>query len=337
MRGFYIFEGETRLLSSYIYYNLFFVLSIFREVLSQHLVDLVLLFKTTLFCQMSMVFQFCFKVSIFMFSLMSILCLSLMNVFIKLLSYAVLSYTDAGGNQASGNSLCDGIFARNKCVGLPIVQPNRTLSPIAPTQSPTSPKPTAVPTFSPTFYRAKCERVNPAMQPCVDVLNWSDFRDKVGGGNETIVFCPFNITKGRRQPVVYITSSIRLVCAVPKQCRLNSGTRHVMVNAWLGAQVYIQGFVFQGASNSSVRFVRNFYDTKPHSLCNCAFFGNKATNRGAALWIEEGNKVTVSNSLFVGNLGTSVGGAIYNGGQLDLVESTFAENYGPVRIQIENK
>jgi hypothetical protein len=166
----------------------------------------------------------------------------------------------------------------------------------------------------------------------VDVLNWSDFRQKVEGGNGTVVFCPFNITKGRKQPVVYITSSIRLVCAVPKQCRLNSGTRHVMVNSWLGAQVYIQGFVFQGATNSSVRFLHNYYDVKPQTLCNCAFFENKATNRGAALWIEEGNNVTVSNCLFVGNAGTSFGGAIFNSGQLDLIESRFIENYGPVRM-----
>lgn len=237
---------------------------------------------------------------------------------------------DAGGNQALGNALCDGIFTRNKCITLPAVQSDRTLSPIAPTRTPTSPKPTAFPTMQPSAYRAKCELVNPTTQPCVNVSNWSDFRQKVEGGNGTVVFCPFNITKGTKQPVVYITSSIRLVCAVPKRCRLNSGTRHVMVNSWLGAQVYIQGFVFQGATNTSVKFLHNYYDVKQQTLCNCAFFENKATNRGAALWIDEGNNVTVSNCLFVGNQGTNFGGAIFNSGQLDLIESRFIRNYGQV-------
>jgi hypothetical protein len=128
-----------------------------------------------------------------------------------------------------------------------------------------------------SVHRATCEQVNTQNRPCIVVRSWSEFRDKVEDATSfdgtTLIFCPFKITRDST-PVVYITTTVDIVCAVPRQCRLISNSRHLMINSFLDARVYIQGFVFEGARDSSIVFLKYNHESDdkiPHFLCDVEF------------------------------------------------------------------
>lgn len=208
------------------------------------------------------------------------------------------NYVNAGGNVASNNDQCNGIYDFNtrSCIQFPTKSILRkTPAPVAsqvikstPTGTPFVLGPIKEKTSSPSlmpYYNvsssqhATCEQVKTRNQPCIPVQTWTDFRDKVqdattADGGQTLLFCPFTITRGSHVPVVYITTSVEIACAVPRQCRLISKSRHFMINGLLGAKLYMQGFVLEGAADSSIQFLKNSYqnfDPIMHRLCNVEF------------------------------------------------------------------
>jgi hypothetical protein len=198
-------------------------------------------------------------------------------------------------NAASNNDQCNGIyvFSARSCIKFPSKSaPRKTPAPVVShdvqgTPAPhvvdpikeRSKSPSAIPLYNVSSYKhATCEQVNTRNQPCIPVQSWTDFRDKVEDvstfDGQTLIFCPFTITRGSLVPVVYITSSVNIVCSVPRQCRLISNSRHFMIHAFQGAKLYMQGFVLDGASDISVQFLKDNYpnnDPIMHRLCNVEF------------------------------------------------------------------
>ena len=196
------------------------------------------------------------------------------------------TFIDSGGNVASNNDQCNGIydFDARSCKKFPALAPLRnTQVPVIVTNAPHIAAPTKSPSIMPTynvssFRHATCEQVNTRNKPCIPVHSWTDFRDTVEDASimdgKTLIFCPFTITRDSRVPVVYITTSVEIICAAPRKCRLISNSQHLMINGFQGAQLYIQGFVFEGAVDSSVQFLKNADqndDPTMHRLCNVEF------------------------------------------------------------------
>eukprot|EP00978_Attheya_sp_CCMP212_P035384 scaffold153703_cov39-Attheya_sp.AAC.1 len=151
-------------------------------------------------------------------------------------------------------------------------------------------------------------------EPCTNVNGWEEFLMAVEQNttDSEVVFCPFDVTKeldDRNAEIIYSTS---VICPTG-QCIINGPGKHFEVNA----ASTLQGFIFRGATTSSVRFLS---DPGQSKICDWGI-------RGGGIRIGSNANITVENSVFTNNT-ASQGGAIYitPRGFLTITNSDFQYN-----------
>lgn len=160
---------------------------------------------------------------------------------------------------------------------------------------------------------------------CIKIVTYKDFRDtlKVAKSGDSLVFCPFEVSKTQFAKTAEIDEAVHIACQIPQQCIFKSGGSHIKVED-RDAEAIIQGFKFLGAPRSAIRF-EDDADKHEHKICDCTFESNES-RRGGAMAIEEGIEVVVENCDFRNNYASREGGAIYNEGHLTVSHSRFSGN-----------
>ncbi len=114
-----------------------------------------------------------------------------------------------------------------------------------------------------------CRRVpNKIESACITIEDFVDLKRRLENASGTLIFCPFEITKKEPLDEIIITTKLQLICIHPRKCRIKGSQRQLQIEG-PSAQVFFQGFVFQGATKAAVRVLSSAI--KPQSFCDCQF------------------------------------------------------------------
>ena len=176
-------------------------------------------------------------------------------------------FTDSGGNTASKNSKCNGFFVGRgqKCIPFEFAlgtPPNESNNPSL-TNSPSQR------TFqNPSGGEITCRRNGKRdASSCITIEHFADFKKRVEKASGTLVFCPFEVEKEPHDEMI-IRTKIELICKRPRKCHIKGPRSQIKIEG-PSAQVFFQGFVFEGATISAVRVSSSAL--KPQSFCDCHF------------------------------------------------------------------
>lgn len=103
--------------------------------------------------------------------------------------------------------------------------------------------------------------------PCISINSFADFKMNVENVVGTVVFCPFTISK-RSDEIASIYTNIQLICKKSKECQISGSSTHIEITKG-SAQVFLQGFVFKGATSGAIHITSSAQ--KRQSFCNCLF------------------------------------------------------------------
>ena len=106
---------------------------------------------------------------------------------------------------------------------------------------------------------------------CENIVSWNDLRRTIEYSSESIVLCPFSLTKKETEPAIRVTRGVHIVCQEMGKCIIEGPNTHIKIESQ--APVTIEGIEFSEATSSSLvvsdlslRFERQF-----HEICNCIF------------------------------------------------------------------
>jgi len=162
---------------------------------------------------------------------------------------------------------------------------------------------------------------------CLSVSSWGDLQSVFAGSESKVVLCPFKITKPGTEKII-VNRSIDVSCRRNRKCVITGSGIHILVKG-ANAQMALSGFVFQGATKSSISIAPS--STLEHSLEKCIFRSNDAiegtSTRGGAIRTSKGTHLRIVSTIFVRN-SAKIGGAVYHqGANLALLRSTFRLNH----------
>jgi hypothetical protein len=168
-------------------------------------------------------------------------------------------YIDGGGNSASNNAKCNGIYvdASKKCITFETS--NKAIGVVPTSETDTN-------TIK-AFDVPLCQKIGVETRPCISIGSFAEFKGKVEKASGVIVFCSFIVNKSDND-VAYITSALQIICVEPKKCIINGSKSQINI-VGNSAQVFFQGFVFQGSTGSAIQISSSAM--KKQHFCNCSF------------------------------------------------------------------
>jgi hypothetical protein len=191
---------------------------------------------------------------------------------------------DKGGNRVVNNDGCDGIFISqgstcNLFSGLTDLNPN-------PTQSPSTVIPIAVlpvtgeptlalipstlpnsPVSSPSMSTNSCRAILTGREDCINIYDFKGFKKEVVSSWGDLILCPFNIDHPDDEDALYVLRKISIICKERHMCIINGPRTHLRVKGD-NAELYLQGFKFQGGRRTAVLIKST---PLKQTLCGCMF------------------------------------------------------------------
>lgn len=183
--------------------------------------------------------------------------------------------------------------------------------------------------LSPASAKGICPDKPAPTDPCTPVNDWNGLKNAILGVNESVVLCPFNVTKTDREPLLLeigVTVSCRKANDLD-ECTISGVGEHI--RSISQTEVSITGLTFKGSDEHAV-YIAGGVDTNVHTFCDCTFEKNRQVDgqRGGAFKTEEATgSVNLVSCTFRQNYCASYGGAIYTRSNFtSIVDSTFVEN-----------
>jgi hypothetical protein len=151
---------------------------------------------------------------------------------------------------------------------------------------------------------------------CQTVTSWTHLIAAVTSNyNGRVVLCSFTVTPSS---AFIVREPVDVLCEDGGVCEITGGSSyHVDIRS---DHVRWMGFSFSAATTSAI-VSRNFHT----AVCDCRFESNQRPSSSGAAIVQMTGDLTVSNSVFVGNVAKN-GGAIYNKGALIVLDSVFMQN-----------
>lgn len=168
----------------------------------------------------------------------------------------------------------------------------------------------------------------PSTHACTRVATWRNLTELIDQADEgsKLILCPFRLLKPSNE-VIHVTKLLSIKCQIHKRCILQGRDSHIHVTGVSG-QLYIKGFVFQGATTSAL--VIDTLSGRPNVISKCKFRVNGSVDslwRGGAIRAGPETVVRVFRCLFLRNQ-AQLGAAIFHqGAWMSIDGSAFLLNH----------